>query len=92
VVLNIDEFSEMEIRPKLGVSCRRLVIARFIAQHATKTLEKRNNISFEPKLILKVPTYSVCMTWEHATTKCAMSISKVTWCSHCYTLSTLHIT
>ncbi len=24
VVLNIDEFSEMEIRPNLGVSCRRL--------------------------------------------------------------------
>jgi hypothetical protein len=24
VVLKIDEFSEMEIRPKIGVSCRRL--------------------------------------------------------------------
>ena len=24
VVLNIDEFSEMEIRPKIGVSCLRL--------------------------------------------------------------------
>jgi hypothetical protein len=24
VVLNLDEFSEMEIRPNLGVSCRRL--------------------------------------------------------------------
>jgi hypothetical protein len=32
-----------------------------IAQHATKTLEKGNNISFEPKWIWKVPTYSVCM-------------------------------
>jgi hypothetical protein len=29
VVLKIDEFSEMEIRPKIGVSCRRLVVLRF---------------------------------------------------------------
>jgi len=25
VVLNIDEFAEMEIRPKIGMSCRRLI-------------------------------------------------------------------
>jgi hypothetical protein len=36
VVLKIDEFSEMEIRPKIGVSCRRL--------HQTKILEDRTKI------------------------------------------------
>ncbi len=48
----------VHIRVLLKSSFAHSVVACSHVQHATKTLEKCNNISFEPKWILKVPTYS----------------------------------